>query len=121
MCHRSNFADASSWHTMPTAALCAVSLPTCELWVPGCLLSTCASAAISAVATLAAAILLLPHLLLQPLLLPHLLLQPLLLLLRLCWPHTCCCRSQSHLLEVYKILKLWGADDTVCRCALFHR
>lgn len=28
---------------------------------------------------------------------------------------------KSHLMEVYKILKLWGADDSTCRCALFHR
>eukprot|EP00878_Enallax_costatus_P034650 GHUV01038434.1.p1 GENE.GHUV01038434.1~~GHUV01038434.1.p1 ORF type:complete len:172 (+),score=9.40 GHUV01038434.1:169-684(+) len=27
---------------------------------------------------------------------------------------------KSHLMEVYKILKLWGVDDAVCRCGLMH-
>ncbi|EFJ12102.1 hypothetical protein SELMODRAFT_124836 [Selaginella moellendorffii] len=26
----------------------------------------------------------------------------------------------QHLVEVYRILKLWGAPDDVCRCGLFH-
>jgi hypothetical protein len=46
-------------------------------------------------------------------------------------PTSCRCRTclrgpgpadaQSHLLEVYKIVKLWGADEATARCALFHR
>ncbi|KAG2498198.1 hypothetical protein HYH03_003952 [Edaphochlamys debaryana] len=27
---------------------------------------------------------------------------------------------KAHLYEVYKICKIWGQDDDVCRCALFH-
>ncbi|GLI67400.1 hypothetical protein VaNZ11_011586, partial [Volvox africanus] len=27
---------------------------------------------------------------------------------------------KSHLFEVYKICKIWGQDDDVCKCALFH-
>ncbi|EFJ41512.1 hypothetical protein VOLCADRAFT_98509 [Volvox carteri f. nagariensis] len=27
---------------------------------------------------------------------------------------------KSHLYEVYKICKIWGQDDDVCKCALFH-
>jgi hypothetical protein len=28
--------------------------------------------------------------------------------------------KQSHLLEVYKILKIWGTDDALARCGLMH-
>jgi hypothetical protein len=28
--------------------------------------------------------------------------------------------QQSHLMEVYKILKIWGTDDALARCGLMH-
>lgn len=27
---------------------------------------------------------------------------------------------QAHLFEVYKILKIWGADDVIAKCGLMH-